>query len=311
MTEPHQGTVACRNCGKPVGSNFCPECGQATQLHPPSVLEFVHEVVSHYVAAEGKLWRTLALLTLRPGRLTVEYLAGRRQRYIVPIRLYLTASFLFFVCLQLTGASRVHIVTVSDRGDVQIVADADAGKRPTPGHEQDSAVEALKDPRVKQELDAEHFADCVQPASHCPLWKRWAAPAFVKLQADPRQFIERFSERWQHSLSYAMFCLLPIFAVLLALAYRNRRMYYGEHLVFALHVHSFWFLLALITTVLLPDSLGPLFPAVAFGYGMWALHRVYGGRLWVTAVRGLAIATVYSLIIGIGAAALSIALLAT
>jgi hypothetical protein len=43
---------------------------------------------------------TLALLALQPGKLTVEYLAGRRQRYIIPLRLCLTASFLFFAVAQ-------------------------------------------------------------------------------------------------------------------------------------------------------------------------------------------------------------------
>lgn len=294
MPQGWTGTV-CRNCGNPASSNFCPECGQATKLHPPSVWEFFHEVVSHYVAAEGKLWRTLALLTLKPGRLTIEYLAGRRQRYIVPLRIYLTASFLFFALAQLTSLDHLRVVTYQP------------GARPALAETGASADLAP----VVRVLEDAGFDNCLQALSSCPFWMRWAAPAYAKLKRDPREFIERFAERWRHGLSYAMFCLLPIFAALLALAYRNRRMYYGEHLVFALHVHSFWFLLALITGVLLPDSLGPFFPVVAFGYGMWALHRVYRGRLWATALRGLAVATVYSLIMAIGAAALSIALLAT
>jgi len=302
MREERSGIEACRNCGNPAASNFCPECGQATGLHPPSVVEFVHEIASHYIAAEGKLWRTLALLTLQPGRLTVEYLAGRRQRYIVPIRLYLTASFLFFASVQLGGlGARVQIAS-----DVPALTQKAAAEL-----DEDRDFGPLKAAELTRAIEAEGFADCVQPGSKCPAWKRWVAPAFVKLQHDPRQFIERFGERWRHSLSYAMFCLLPIFAALLALAYRNRRMYYGEHLVFALHVHSFWFLLALITTVLLPDSIGGLFPAVAFGYGMWALHRVYRGRVWVTLLRGLVVTTVYLLIMGIGAGMLSIVFLAT
>ena len=300
MPEDPQGAATCRNCGNPAASNFCPACGQATQLHPPSILEFVHEVVSHYVATEGKLWRTLALLTLKPGRLTIEYLAGRRQRYIIPFRLYLTASFLFFAAIQVGGLAE----------GTRVVTEAVAPEQKTSnGQDEDTDAAPLK--RAAEALEREKFADCLKPAAQCPLWKRWTAPAFLKLQRDPRLFIERFSERWRHSLSYAMFCLLPIFAALLALAYRKRRMYYGEHLVFALHVHSFWFLLGVIVTVLVPDSLGGLFPAVAFGYGMWALQRVYAGRLWVTALRGLVITTVYSLIMGIGAAMLSIALLAT
>jgi uncharacterized protein DUF3667 len=302
MQEGQRRANLCRNCGNPAASNFCPICGQATQLHPPSVLEFLHEIVSHYVAAEGKLWRTLALLTLQPGRLTVEYLAGRRQRYIVPIRLYLTASFLFFTSMQLAGLGQRANVTT----DAPALAQTAASEM-----DQDPDLAPLKESGLVRALQGQGLADCVRPASPCPLWKRWVAPTYVKLKRDPQQFIDRFAERWRHSLSYAMFCLLPIFALLLALAYRNRRMYYGEHLVFALHVHSFWFLFALIATVLLPDSLAGFFPVAAFGYGMWALQRVYRGRVWATLVRGLAVTTVYSLIMGIGAAVLVIALLAT
>ena len=75
----------CRNCGAELASlapptDFCPRCGQETAQHRPTLGEFLHEFVGHYVALEGALWRTLGLLLLKPGRLTREYLAGRRRR---------------------------------------------------------------------------------------------------------------------------------------------------------------------------------------------------------------------------------------
>ena len=82
---------ACRNCGAPADGNFCPGCGQDTKAHPPSAREFLHEFAQHYVAIEGSLWTTLKKLAV-PGALTLEYLAGRKRRYIHPLRLYLTAS---------------------------------------------------------------------------------------------------------------------------------------------------------------------------------------------------------------------------
>ena len=48
------------------------------------------------MALEGALWRTLVALLWHPGRLTVEYFAGRRARYIAPLRLYLTFSLILF-----------------------------------------------------------------------------------------------------------------------------------------------------------------------------------------------------------------------
>lgn len=93
----------CHNCGVSLGAapgKFCPQCGQATTLHVPTVAEFVHEFANHYVALEGKLWRTLVTLFFKPGVLTREYLAGRRERYVLPLRLFLTFSIVFFIAIK-------------------------------------------------------------------------------------------------------------------------------------------------------------------------------------------------------------------
>jgi hypothetical protein len=74
--------AACRNRGAAAGGRFCSECGQETAMHPPSAWEFVHEFIGHYIALEGALWHTLAAL-VRPGKLTNEYFAGRRRRYVL------------------------------------------------------------------------------------------------------------------------------------------------------------------------------------------------------------------------------------
>lgn len=109
----------CANCFKQLAPSdrFCASCGQAARLHVPTLSEFVHEFVSHYVALDGGvLWRSLAALLFKPGRLALEYFAGRRRRYAPPLRLYLTASILFFVAIKLFGPNfegAVHVVPAS------------------------------------------------------------------------------------------------------------------------------------------------------------------------------------------------------
>jgi uncharacterized protein DUF3667 len=303
MTQTTSRASVCRNCGAAVASNYCPECGQETSLHPPSVREFAHELASHYVAVEGKLWRTLALLVLRPGRLTVEYLAGRRQKYIVPVRLYLTASFLFFAVAQF---GNYVIQTTIERDSA---ADAHGVHAQISGQQPDVKIFRL-DSGSLADLKKENFARCLKKDAACSLLERWQAPGLVKLQEDPQGFVDRFGERFRHSLPYAMFLVLPIFALLLKAAYRNRRMYYGEHLVFALHVHSFWFLVALVS-VLTPESIEEWLALVSIAYGIWALHQVYGGRWIYTLLRGGTVTLLYLIVLGAGAAVLSVALLST
>src|SRR5580704_6109035 len=98
-------SLQCRNCGADAPDRYCPHCGQETTEHLPSAREFVHEFVLHYFAAEGRLWRTLRVLVLHPGRLTIEYIRGRKLAYVLPLRLYLTVSVVFFLLLQLTATS--------------------------------------------------------------------------------------------------------------------------------------------------------------------------------------------------------------
>ena len=108
MSDGESITAAqCRNCDVVFGEprpTYCPSCGQETAAHPPTVWEFGHEFITHYIALEGKLWNTLGLLFFRPGALTQRYLIGQKRRYVNPLRLYLTASILFFIVVKLFGA---------------------------------------------------------------------------------------------------------------------------------------------------------------------------------------------------------------
>lgn len=249
---------------------FCPACGQETALHAPTFGEFVHEFIGHYVALEGSLWRTLVTLLLRPGRLTREYLAGRRRRYLLPLRLYLTASFLFFVLVKVIG--------LGTGLQVQVAFGVDEQGRPL------DAPPAAVVERVSRAL-----AECRAPAACSWLERRSWHAADTAIQRGALETQRRLTAM----MPYAVFVLLPYFAALLALAYRHRGMTYGEHFVFGLHMHSFWFI-ALLIGALASGALAQLAVAVLSGfYGLWALRHVYGGRWWPTALRALFMGTFY------------------
>jgi hypothetical protein len=57
----------------------------------------VHETVHELVHLDSKLFRTLKELMVKPGQLTAEYFAGRKKRYIAPIRLFLTLFAVTFI----------------------------------------------------------------------------------------------------------------------------------------------------------------------------------------------------------------------
>ncbi len=90
----------CHNCGVPAAGKFCSNCGQSTAVHMPTLMEFLHEFVSHHIAIEGTLFESLKRLLLSPGGLTLDYFAGKRARYVAPLRLYLTFNVIFFLALE-------------------------------------------------------------------------------------------------------------------------------------------------------------------------------------------------------------------
>ena len=98
----------CRNCGNNLETEdaFCTDCGQKW-LKPGDrrLWLLVRQGFAEVMDFDGRIWRTLALLITRPGKLTREYAAGRRQRYLPPISVFLFANLVFFLAPTLTDFS--------------------------------------------------------------------------------------------------------------------------------------------------------------------------------------------------------------
>jgi len=100
----------CTDCGLPVSGNFCANCGQPTHVHR-SLLHLVEEVLHGVVHFDGRIWRTLPLLAINPGRLTREWIQGRRTRYVSPLAIFLFSVFLMFFVFSFTGAGSPETTT--------------------------------------------------------------------------------------------------------------------------------------------------------------------------------------------------------
>ena len=251
--------TACANCGEPFASPppaFCPACGQESRVRAPTLGEFVQQFGGAYFSTEGALWRTLKLLLLKPGELTRQYLAGRRKHYVLPLRLYLTISLVTILLLRLPSGSDLP---------VQVKADLDL-------REGEYSVLSLGPYRGAGLKDGVFFCKGL-PGWICRRLER-------RLDADPRRLSAEFEDlqmRVISNLGGAMFAMVPLFALLQMLVYWNRRLRYTEHLVFALHLHAFWFLCLLPMALPVPGLAGVAMLLVPW-YGLAALKRVYGGR---------------------------------
>lgn len=88
----------CTNCGLELADVFCARCGEKQpNPHDLTLGHYAHEVFHELVHLDSKVFRTLRDLVVRPGHLTAEYFAGRKKRYVAPLRLFLTLFALTFI----------------------------------------------------------------------------------------------------------------------------------------------------------------------------------------------------------------------
>lgn len=272
----------CLNCGEPLHGAFCSACGQRVLPPRPSLRELLGEAFAEFSGWDGKLANTLRLLITRPGQLTVDFLDGRRARFITPLRLYLSVSVVYFLlnAAAPTGTASAKLARISN------------ASAPSATHTANINIGAGA--RMGDELSAEDREQILASVANAP---RVLRPALRRLATDPAGFRKDFSEVSPR----LFFALLPVFAVILALFYRERG--FVEHLYFTIHLQTFFFIalglaaLARFTHLIIIAAVAG---TIAFLwtplYAHFALRRVYGGSNGSTVLKELGIGVLYAIV---------------
>jgi hypothetical protein len=257
----------CDNCGASVPGRYCGDCGQ--RLEPPlhTLWHFIKVATEDLTHADSRLWRTLWALLFKPGYLTHEFLAGRRARYLPPVRLYLVLSVLFFLCAAATP-SKPEVLQLST-GDNGVPKAA----RLVPLVEGTSLTGSAT--RPGESLAERNTRECAM-IDYSGWWHASLTPAMqracLRIRADNARSLR---DAIRHNLPRTMFLFLPLLAALMLLMYWRPRHYYVEHLLLLVHNHAFVFVilpLAWGLSALLP-SVSAWLDLVLFLYVAWYMYR--------------------------------------
>jgi len=276
---PAAWDVACLNCGSHLQGPFCSMCGQRALPPHPTVSELVGDAFAEFSGWDGKFAETIRTLVRKPGELTRQWLQGRRVHFISPLRLYLTASLVYFVVqssvprLEKASSQAFQVDTRTNAGRASAAATKAVEHKPMTAAERDSALaSAQKAPAIMR-------------------------PFIRRLILEP----DRFKASLRESIPRMLFALLPLYALILALFYRRR--HYPEHLYFAIHLHAYVFLALMISELtkftysgIISATAGILTFCWIALYALAALRHVYGGSWPGTIAKGVAIMFLYSII---------------
>ncbi len=89
------GVADCASCGRPRPGNYCAHCGEAAP-----------HIASHGARRTlARVRASLDALASPPGRLTRDWIEGRRVRYLAPLPLFLYTNIAFFLIQWASGVS--------------------------------------------------------------------------------------------------------------------------------------------------------------------------------------------------------------
>ncbi|MEO5720491.1 MAG: DUF3667 domain-containing protein, partial [Chthoniobacterales bacterium] len=388
--KPKKALTHCENCEAPLNGPYCAQCGQHAIDYKRSLMQVMIDAADSFFDWDTKFVRSLGILLTRPGRLTNDFNAGRRVRYMHPLRLYFLASIAFFLLAKLINLapSASPPMTAADRAEI----DAALSKLVAPdsilnpeqrakiqeararftqpedaaiGSEDRSKLDRLitRLPRFadKQELNSKDLtkldallnqipsptpAPATTGTAETEAEKEPTPPAIASPSAKPKggfhiQYddpdgtkdpfgawlekrvkekvgadgtkAELFFDTLRSNIPTMMLFCIPIFAFILKVLYFFQRRFYIEHLVYALHIHAFAYMAAVVITLIGMGALRviPAFqPVLVVTLSLAAavlvflsIRRVYGQGWMFTAFKFFLGGVFYLIVLAVGVGA--------
>lgn len=331
---PAQPLTHCENCGAPLAGEFCSQCGQHAIDYRRSIFRVVLDAADSFLNWDTKFLHSMNQLLIHPWQLTNDFNAGRRARYVHPLRLYLIASIVFFLLaravdwnsegpIQLTAQDRTELVaslsrmiepnsplTPEQRAQVELarvkLAEPQGALTTEERAELKKTIHAYIKSQVSKSLSAEERAKMAMTLARIPKIRdpgTETTPPIVPppppdLSAPPpaidvppvpaisvapspkaRHFsvgppgekktafglwlekqvkekigedgakLKIFLETLRSNIPAMMLCCIPLFAFILKILYIRKGRFYVEHLVYALHIHTFLYVAVIITSL--------------------------------------------------------------
>ena len=266
----------CENCGAELQGHWCAQCGQPAIEYRRSFRHVLADLLNEFLNWDSKFFTTIALLLLKPWRLTNEFLAGKRVRYVNPLRLYLLASILFFFAVNY-GAKGINFdaskLGPKDRADLEaelkkedlppaarekleaLLRDSSPSPAPSPATNAPSPTpaptassdvasrptESANEQKKEYGKIGERPFVAFDDAKSTTPFERWIEARAKEKMGEHGTKMGLFIRTLFSNLPYMMLCCIPLFALVLKVLYIRRRLFYIDHLIYALHIHTFFY----------------------------------------------------------------------
>ncbi|MFN9110846.1 MAG: DUF3667 domain-containing protein [Bacteroidota bacterium] len=237
MTHKLRQKKNCLNCENIVEERYCGKCGQENIEARQTFWELISHFVEDLTHYEGKFWGTIGFLIKKPGFLTAEYISGKRNRYLPPVRLYIFISFITFLLphiiphpyvedeakLQAYQLSKLDSIHAISNGELSY--NSEVGLVFTSSYMSKAALDSAA--AAEEKLGT--------PMETLEYWRN--NKALQLKHYTPIELWNKAMDLFTKGFPKALFIYLPLFAFVILLFHKNS--YFFDQGIFTLHYFSF------------------------------------------------------------------------
>jgi len=294
--EEESNLITCKNCEAQFTGKYCSNCGQSVKEMERPLRFMIVDFMGTIVSFDTRLIKTLVAVLFKPAHLTIDFLEGRRARYMPPFRFYVFISFVMF--LLISKVSSNSIVGNKITGDISVdeIKENASAIMDSIGYSQDSLSVAIRREVNKELAEAnldtigvdkvgEVFPDQEDIIKGMEDFNFNIGVGNDEMESKLKRNVKKivdYPELYVNKLyqyaSWAFFLFMPVFAFFLYISFFRSKPLFIGHLIFALNIHSFLFTittLVIIINLVLPDK--GIHPE---GYLFWfvPIYQVVGAR---------------------------------
>ena len=314
-------THFCPNCHFPLinKADFCHKCGQKNTDGRLTVKELFSQFFDNVFNLDSKIFRTLGAVLI-PGKLTNAFLNGQRRKYYHPIRL-----FLVLIVISLAGLSydsdnsspgnltKEQVDKLKERKRLMGVLDKgiNAISEKTDEHSVLESLDTLSNIFYRnsgKRVDSININDAMKITDDFDFYialedvgkysseeilaiyevkgffKRLVVQQKIKMLEEGTSFIPFLMGK----VTWVVFFVLLLLSLIFKLLYFKSDFLYLEHLIFVIHLHSFFFIIVAIFTLFPEEIINKLLPwtfILMAIYFFIAMRRVYKQSYFITSLK--------------------------
>lgn len=239
----------CLNCNQDidVSDAYCPNCGQRNSRKKISFSDLIAEFLSGLFAYDSRLRKSLAAIISSPGKISREYVEGKRVRYVNPFRFFISISIIFFLILSwLTPTDSIKTIWNDENTRISLAAEDTLN---TSGGNRTKGLDFTKVRDYVSDYEHRDYDQVRKEFGFEDSWKNYLTFKFIvgskKLEQSPADFILFILPK----LPFILFVFVPVFTLLSWLFYMRKSLTYVDHLIFNFHELSLYLILLLVEII--------------------------------------------------------------